>query len=140
MAPPREDLDTLLANTRWVRALGVELVGAGEADDVVQDAWVVALEGTGVLNPPAWFSGVLRRLARRKASSATLAWSEAHSSARATRADVLTCPYCGGKRKLITLLRARRTRARRGPRDRGNRIPPGGYDPCAALPRGAEVS
>jgi len=71
MATPRDDLDPLLANTRWVRALGVELLGAGEADDVVQDAWLVALESPGgVLDPPAWFAGVLRRLARRKRRSA----------------------------------------------------------------------
>jgi RNA polymerase sigma factor (sigma-70 family) len=60
------ELDRLLENARWVRALGVELVGGGEADDLAQDAWVVALEQRGeVRNPAAWLAGVVRRLASR---------------------------------------------------------------------------
>lgn len=66
MATSDESFERLLENARWVRALGVELVGAGEADDLVQEAWVVALQGGArAENPAAWFAGVLRRLAGR---------------------------------------------------------------------------
>ncbi len=67
MGTSAEELDRLLENARWVRALGVELVGASEADDLVQDAWVVALERSeAARNPAAWLGGVVRRLASRR--------------------------------------------------------------------------
>jgi len=66
VATSDESFERLLENARWVRALGVELVGAGEADDLVQEAWVVALQGGArAENPAAWLAGVLRRLAGR---------------------------------------------------------------------------
>jgi len=65
------DLERLLENARWVRALGVELAGASEGDDLAQEAWVVALEQPeGVRNPAAWLSGVVRRLAGRSRRAA----------------------------------------------------------------------
>ncbi len=65
-AHPRVDIETLLANGRWVRALAIRLVGnADVADDIVQQAWLAALK-----NPPkregsarAWLRTVVRRLA-----------------------------------------------------------------------------
>ena len=67
---PVDDLERLLENASWVRALGVELVGAGEAEDLVQDAWLAALEQPGAArNPAAWLSGVVRRLAGRRRRS-----------------------------------------------------------------------
>ena len=67
MGTSGEELERLLANAGWVRALGVELVGASEADDLVQDAWVVALERSGAArNPAGWLAGVVRKLAGRR--------------------------------------------------------------------------
>ena len=74
MAPPvrRHDLEQLLAGSRWVRALARGLVrDASSADDVVQDAWVVALSRPAAeRDPGAWLAGVARHLARRAARSA----------------------------------------------------------------------
>jgi RNA polymerase sigma factor (sigma-70 family) len=67
MAAMRDDLDALLAQAGWVRGLARELVGAGDADDLAQDAWVVALEQHArAANPAAWLSGVVRKLAGRR--------------------------------------------------------------------------
>ncbi|HEX6883738.1 MAG TPA: sigma-70 family RNA polymerase sigma factor [Planctomycetota bacterium] len=64
MGPP--DLDRLLENAHWVRALGMELAGAARGEDVAQEAWVAALESRGgVRDPAAWLAGVVRRLAGR---------------------------------------------------------------------------
>lgn len=64
MSPP--DLDRLLENARWVRALGIELAGAARGEDVAQDAWLAALESPGgARNPAAWLAGAVRRLAGR---------------------------------------------------------------------------
>lgn len=65
------ELEELLAGARWVRALARGLVGdASRADDVVQDACVIALERSAqALEPTAWLTGVVRRLAHREARS-----------------------------------------------------------------------
>jgi len=62
------EVETLLARADWVRRLAAGLVSdAASADDIVQDAWTVALE-----RPPArstniegWFVTVVRNAARR---------------------------------------------------------------------------
>src|SRR5262245_30258085 len=60
------DPEVLLANAGWVRALARELVGAGGADDLVQETWLVALRRPGnERNLAAWLAGVVRHLARR---------------------------------------------------------------------------
>lgn len=60
------DPDLLLANAAWVRALARELAGPGEADDLVQETWLVALQRpTNARTPGAWLAGVVRHLARR---------------------------------------------------------------------------
>src|SRR5262245_28048782 len=84
MATPRDELDRLLENASWVRALGLELVGAGEVDDLVQDAWLVALEHPAAArNPAAWLSGVVRRLAGRRRRGAERRARREHATARA---------------------------------------------------------
>jgi len=66
MVPPDDRLDRLLENARWMRALGIELAGATEGEDLVQEAWVAALEEPrAVHRPAAWMKGVLRHLAAR---------------------------------------------------------------------------
>ncbi len=69
MGAPASDLERLLANAGWVRRLALGLAGdAHEAEDLVQDALVVALErgerSEGAL--AAWFTGVLRNLAWKR--------------------------------------------------------------------------
>jgi RNA polymerase sigma-70 factor (ECF subfamily) len=68
----KHDLEELLAGTRWVRGLARSLVSdpAG-ADDVAQEAWVVALSRRAAARDPgAWLAGVVKRLAWRQARSA----------------------------------------------------------------------
>lgn len=62
------DVDALLAQTDWARSLARRLVGDAElAEDVLQDAWVAALQ-----RPPEgarmreWFAAVVRNLALRR--------------------------------------------------------------------------
>lgn len=68
MAEPDEpiSLDLVLANMAWMRRLAHRLVGdAAEADDVVQQAWVEAVDHAppaGQLRP--WLAGVVKNLAR----------------------------------------------------------------------------
>ena len=68
-AEPLFTLDELLAHQGWVRALALSLARPGsEADDLVQDTWLVALEhppGRGQPLGP-WLARVLRNLARRR--------------------------------------------------------------------------
>lgn len=61
----------LLAHRAWLRELARRLAAAGESDDLAQETWVAALEGSpevrGGLRP--WIAGVVRHLAsglRRK--------------------------------------------------------------------------
>lgn len=70
MTTPRHesDFEQLLAGSRWVQGLARGLLRdhAG-AEDVVQDAWVVALSRREpVREPRAWLSGVVRRLTLRQ--------------------------------------------------------------------------
>lgn len=62
------DVERLLAQSDWARGLALRLVGDAQlADDVVQEAWVAALE-----RPPEgarlreWFAQVVRNLALRR--------------------------------------------------------------------------
>lgn len=72
MARDPANLEALLDETRWVRALARRLCAdAATADDLAQDAWVAALE-----HPPrdasasrAWFARVLGNLARQRGRS-----------------------------------------------------------------------
>lgn len=65
------DVEALLEHTSWLRSLARALLGegggdAGAADDLVQDALVVALQRREppAGNPRSWLGGVLRNLAR----------------------------------------------------------------------------
>ena len=71
------ELEELLAHGPWVRALARSLVrDPSRADDLVQQAWLKALE-----RPPApcgsargWFATVLRNLAPRDTRAARRQW------------------------------------------------------------------
>ncbi|MFT7078117.1 MAG: RNA polymerase sigma-70 factor (ECF subfamily) [Planctomycetota bacterium] len=73
MTPPTTplSLESLLAERSWLRALSVSLVGASDADDLAQDAVLVALERRGsagasddpVLSMKGWLAGITYRLA-----------------------------------------------------------------------------
>lgn len=96
----RHDLEHLLAHAGWARRLAVSLVGEGEADDLVQETWRLALE-----QPPhaasqagvrAWLKRVLASLGRdARAKRSTRAWhegraarAEAHENEAAERAEL----------------------------------------------------
>ena len=68
MAPPTHDAQRLLSGAAWVRRLALGLVGnAHDADDLIQDALVVALErDPGERSFSAWFVAVLRNLAWKR--------------------------------------------------------------------------
>lgn len=71
-APHDPNLDDLLVHASWARALAQELVAdSSAADDLLQDAWVAALE-----RPPrhaenlrGWLTAVIRNLARSRGRS-----------------------------------------------------------------------
>ena len=62
--PPAIELEALLGEERWVRALARRLVQDGnEADDLAQDAWVAALEARRVApDRRRWLAAVVRNL------------------------------------------------------------------------------
>ena len=66
---PRLDLEPLLEHTSYLRRLARSLLkGAGGEDDVVQQAWVAALErprGT-IRSPRAWLAAAVRHLSWRR--------------------------------------------------------------------------
>lgn len=67
-ATPHDAFDELLANAAWARALARSLVrDAGHADDLVQRAFVTAIENppASVSAPRAWFAHVMRNFARQ---------------------------------------------------------------------------
>ena len=66
--PAPLDPQALLEQAPWLRRLARELVtDAASADDLLQDAWVAWLERTRpVDDPPGWFAGTLRNLARHR--------------------------------------------------------------------------
>lgn len=61
-------LERLLSEQHWLHALATRLVrDEAERDDLVQEAWIVALqEGHGILDPRAWLRGVLRNRWRER--------------------------------------------------------------------------
>lgn len=63
-------LASLLGDAAWVRALARSLLAGPAAEDLAQDAWVVALQNPPEQrgNPRAWFRTVLGRLATRRRS------------------------------------------------------------------------
>ncbi|MCY3003040.1 MAG: sigma-70 family RNA polymerase sigma factor [Planctomycetota bacterium] len=82
------ELERRMEEARWVRALAARLVGEGAADDLAQDAWVVALE-RGPREErawPAWFAKVLCNLAgeRRRNEQARKARERASARHEAT--------------------------------------------------------
>lgn len=52
--------EALLEDRAWLYRLAVDLVGATDADDLVQDAWLTAIPATGVRDARSWFRTVLR--------------------------------------------------------------------------------
>ncbi len=63
------DLDNVLADAGWIRALARQLVRDGAAaDDLVQETWVAALERPPRASVPfrSWGSAVMRNLARQR--------------------------------------------------------------------------
>lgn len=62
----------MLADLTWTQALARSLVGAAGAEDVAQEAWLVAVRRRGEAWPPsrAWLSGTVRRMAARRWRSA----------------------------------------------------------------------
>jgi RNA polymerase sigma-70 factor (ECF subfamily) len=83
----RLDPESLLAHASWARRLAASLVGDGEADDLVQEAWRIALERPPNARTPAslraWLGRVLAHLgysARRERS--TRAWHEDRAARR----------------------------------------------------------
>ncbi len=75
----KHDLEELLAGTRWLRGLAGALVSdPSAADDVAQEAWLVALSRPAAAREPrAWLAGVVKRLA----------WRQARSTERARRRE-----------------------------------------------------
>lgn len=65
------DFDDLCADDRWLRQLARLIVGDGaDADDLVQDAWNVALrQPESVARTRSWLAGILRRLAMHRSRS-----------------------------------------------------------------------
>lgn len=99
-AAARQDLEHLLAHAGWARRLAVSLVGEGEADDLVQETWRLALERPPRAASPAslraWLKRVLGSLGRdSRAKRTTRTWHEeraarpeAHESGAAERAEL----------------------------------------------------
>ena len=71
---PRIGVEELLAQAGWVHRLAARILGDGaDAEEVVQDTWVAALEADGPAlrsrgreGLRAWLGGVVRNLARRR--------------------------------------------------------------------------
>lgn len=66
---PLNDPELLLSHSGWMRALAFELLGDAQgAEDVVQDAWVVAMEKRPEEKRrlPAWLAGVVRHRASHR--------------------------------------------------------------------------
>jgi len=78
------DPEALLAHQAWMRRLAASLVReAGEADDVVQEAWVAALETRGPIGDlGAWLATVVKNSARSLRRGATRRAARAASRAR----------------------------------------------------------
>lgn len=84
-----ERLEERVSEARWVRALAARLVGEAAADDLAQDAWIVALE-RGPREErawPAWIAKVLRNLAGERRRSEEARRARERASARAEAAQ-----------------------------------------------------
>lgn len=80
------DFEALLRDAGWMRPLASALVGDGaSADDLVQDAWVAALQGPGreVRVPRSWLGGVLRHLSLQRHRSVVRRVRRERAAARA---------------------------------------------------------
>jgi DNA-directed RNA polymerase specialized sigma24 family protein len=96
--PPANDVQSLLAEDRWIRRLAAKLVAdVGTADDLVQDAYLTALTTEArPRDPRAWLSGIVRNLwrdlarsgARRTAREAAAARGESTASTDELVAEV----------------------------------------------------
>lgn len=67
--PSQSKIETLLAETAWVRALAARLTGsAEEADDLVQETWVAALRRPPTSDGPVrpWLATVVRNTLRQR--------------------------------------------------------------------------
>ncbi|MCP3919487.1 MAG: hypothetical protein GY711_28450 [bacterium] len=90
--------ENLLADTAWMRELASRLVAdAALADDLVQDAWVLALR-RHERPSRAWLGGVLRKLSftRRRADARRAEREHRHaerSTAEPDAAHALACPH-----------------------------------------------
>lgn len=79
-----ERLEERVGEARWVRALAARLAGEGAADDLAQEAWVVALE-RGPREErawPAWIAAVVRNLAGERRRSEQARKARERASAR----------------------------------------------------------
>src|SRR6185436_8296723 len=65
---PEPHVEALLQRSAWARALARSLVGDAHADDLLQDAWVVALERRPASDAAAkrWFARILENFARQR--------------------------------------------------------------------------
>ncbi len=87
-----EELERLTTSDGWARALALSLVrDVSQADDVLQDAYVVALEGD---KPPIgsfsnWLAGVIRNVARARNRAD---WSRPHRERQGSVAETVPSP------------------------------------------------
>lgn len=101
---PTAELEALLARDGWVRELVRRLVGEQDADDVVQQVWVAALERPPRGSVAAWCAAVARRCAMRWRRDRV---RRAQREGAATRKDDLPSPA-----ELMQRLEAQRLVAR----------------------------
>lgn len=88
---PRDDtVEVLLGHAEWIRGLARTLVkDSGVAEDIVQDAWVLALDRPPgqLTNPRGWLAAVVRSLVRDRARGET---SRGVRERRAAREEAVT--------------------------------------------------
>jgi RNA polymerase sigma factor (sigma-70 family) len=90
--PAKVPLEALLSQAGWVRRLALRLTqDPDRAEDLVQDAWAIALERPPAPHPSgarAWLRAVLRNLERRRRRDLAIrAWHEAHAARREEARD-----------------------------------------------------
>ncbi len=105
--PDPQDIERLLEQGRWVRALAARLVDEGAADDVLQDTWVAALEGAphlgagegGLGRLQAWLAGAARNLARKRHrdEGARASRERAHADRRAAESATAAAAGASGR-------------------------------------------
>jgi len=66
--PGTADLERLLAQSDWLRALARRLVGTASADDAVQDTFIAAMQSPSAadLPPRPWLARILRNVTRMR--------------------------------------------------------------------------